>query len=127
MAVLMISKTSKRKRLLSKGIADYILALMGILALIFSIVYVSSILAFIGLGLTFWGFLFLYLKRERYVKSTVLDSTAAPSLETLSKIITELDFNEWTMHYSIWVKPHKSIRKGVRTRLHPSRPTLLAE
>jgi len=88
----MVSKTYKRNRLVGKGIANYILALMGILALIFSIVYVSSILAFIGLGLTFWGFLLSYLKRERYVKSTVLNSTATPSLETLSRIITELDF-----------------------------------
>lgn len=88
----MVSKTSKRKRLMSKGITGYILALVGILALVFSIAYVSSILAFIGLGLTFWGFLLLYLKHERYVKSTLLDSTTTTSLETLSKIIAELDY-----------------------------------
>lgn len=93
----MFSKIFKRERLMSRGIIGYILAFAGILALAFSTAYVSPIerartLAFIGLGLTFWGFLLLYLKRERYVKSTLLDSTATASLEALSKIITELDY-----------------------------------
>jgi len=88
----MFSKTPKRKRAASERISGYILALVGTLALIFSIVYVSSILAFIGLGLTFWGALLLYLKHERHVKSKLLDSTALSSLESLSKIIKELDY-----------------------------------
>jgi hypothetical protein len=44
------------------------------------------------LGLTFWGFLFLLLKQETYVKSTLLDSTATQSLENLNKILTELGY-----------------------------------
>jgi len=92
MTVLMVSKMSKRKRMASERITGYILALVGILALVLSIAYVSSILAFIGLGLTFWGALLLYLKNERYVKTRLLDSTALSSLENLSKIIKELDY-----------------------------------
>ena len=69
-----------------------LLLLFGISALIISTIFVSSILAFIGLGLTFWGALLLYLKHERYVKSRLLDSTALSSLENLSKIIKELDY-----------------------------------
>jgi hypothetical protein len=68
------------------------LLLCGILALGTSIIFVSSITAFIGLGLTFWGTLLLFLKQERCVKSKLLDSTVTSSLENLSRIITELNY-----------------------------------
>jgi len=68
------------------------LVFFGILALAGSMIFVASILAFIGLGLTFWGFLFLLLKQETYVKSTLLDSTATRSLENLDRILRELEF-----------------------------------
>ena len=87
-----VSKAIKRQQLTSERIASYILALLGILALILSILYVSSILAFIGLSLTFWGILLLYLRQEKYVKSRLLDSTVLSSLENLDKIVKELDY-----------------------------------
>lgn len=37
---------------------------VGVAALITSIIYASSILSFIGLGLTFWGALLLYIPSE---------------------------------------------------------------
>jgi len=74
------------------GITGYILLSLGIISLILSILYESYILAFIGLGLTFWGCLFLFLKQETYIKSTLLDSTTTQSLENLNKILTELDY-----------------------------------
>jgi len=64
----------------------------GVLSLITSIVFVSSILAFVGLGLTFWGALLLLLKQERYVKFKLLDPTAMSSLQNLGKITTELNY-----------------------------------
>ena len=67
----------------------YALLFFGLTALIFSILYTSSILAFIGLGLTFWGALLLYIKPERYVKSTLLNSTTLSTLTTLNQIIKE--------------------------------------
>lgn len=68
-----------------------ILLFSGISALAVSILSESTILAFIGLGLTFWGALLIYLKNEIYIKSKLLDSTVLSSLENLDKIITELD------------------------------------
>ena len=43
------------------NIVGLILTAGGILALTSSIIFINSILAFIGLGLTFWGCLFLLL------------------------------------------------------------------
>jgi len=56
----------------------FLLAL-GLITLAFSIIYTSSILAFIGLGLTFWCALTLYITTEKYVKQTLLDHTTIPS------------------------------------------------
>ena len=48
----------------------------GILSLAFSITSNSQVLAFIGLGLTFWGALFLFVRPLRYVEGSLLDSTS---------------------------------------------------
>jgi len=64
----------------------------GISLLIFSIVKESQILAFIGLGLTFWGALFLFIKPVRYVKSELLHSTSLSSYLTIDRIINSLKF-----------------------------------
>ena len=79
-------------RLSTPNIIGITLVSCGILALASSIIFDASILAFIGLGLTFWGCLFLFLKQETYIKSTLLDSTTTQSLENLNKILTELDY-----------------------------------
>jgi len=55
--------------------------------------YSSSILAFIGLGLTFWGALILYIRPAKYVKASLLDSTVISSLKTVDQMITDLNYN----------------------------------
>ena len=46
------------------------------IALTASAFYASSILAFIGLGLTFWGALLLYITPTKYVKLELLNAVA---------------------------------------------------
>jgi len=75
----------------SPNAIKFSLLICGIFALACSVIFTSSILAFIGLSLTFWGVLLLYLTQEKYVKFRLLDSTVIPSLEALAKIIKELD------------------------------------
>lgn len=70
-------------------IVSYALLILGLISLAGSIVSNSSILAFIGLGLTFWGALLLYIKPERYVKSSLLNSTTISTITTLNQIIKE--------------------------------------
>jgi len=57
-----------------------------------SVFYSSSILAFIGLSLTFWGALLLYIKPAKYVKARILDSTVISSLKTVDQMITNLNY-----------------------------------
>jgi len=74
------------------GVAGSILLFLGAIALASSIIYVSSILAFIGLGLTFWGVLFLFVRPIRYVKSSLLDSTAISTLTNVSRVMAGLGY-----------------------------------
>jgi hypothetical protein len=60
--------------------------------LIASIRYNSSILAFIGLGLAFWGAVLLYIKPEEYTRKTLLEAAVTPSLTTLNQMIQELGY-----------------------------------
>jgi hypothetical protein len=64
----------------------------GILALIFSILHDSTILAFVGLSLTFWGALFFFVRPLRYVQSSLLDSTAISTYTTIDRIVRDLKF-----------------------------------
>jgi hypothetical protein len=64
----------------------------GALALIFSIINNSNVLAFIGLGLTFWGALFFFVRPARYIQSSLLDSTAMSTYTTIDRIVKDLKF-----------------------------------
>lgn len=76
----------------SVKLVSFLLFSVGVVALAFSINYTSSILAFIGLGLVFWGAILLYVRPEKYVKETLLDKTTLPSLASLNQLITELGY-----------------------------------
>jgi hypothetical protein len=66
--------------------------LLGTISLIASIGYNSSQLAFIGLGLVFWGAILLYIRPEEYAKKVLLEAVSSPSLTTLNQMIQELGY-----------------------------------
>lgn len=68
--------------------------LAGISALLYSVLFSSLAATFIGLGLIFWGTLFLYIKPERYVQASVLNAITNSSSKTLKQITTNLEYGE---------------------------------
>ena len=80
------------KQVSLRSVTSGALLVAGIVALLASIIYESSILAFIGLGLSFWGALFLYVKDQGYVPKLVLDASVSPSLSIVDQMIKELGF-----------------------------------
>lgn len=64
----------------------------GALALYFAVTQSSNVLAFIGLGLTFWGALFFFVRPVKYVQSSLLDSTAISTYATIDRIVNDLKF-----------------------------------
>jgi len=85
------SELRKRRRL-SSGKIGIVLLIPGGLSLALSILENSQILAFIGLGLTFWGALFLLIRPVRYVESSLLDSTAVSAYSTIDRIVSDLEY-----------------------------------
>ena len=83
---------SKSKQTLSNTIG-LVFLFSGALVLIASYLATSTVLAFIGLGLTFWGGLFLFARPVRFVKSIILDSTAISCYATIDRIIEDLNCN----------------------------------
>jgi hypothetical protein len=81
-----------RKR--PSALAGYGLAGVGGISLIMSIVFTSTVLAFIGLGLLFWGALLLFIRPRKYIRSDVMDSTALSSLATVDRVVRSLGYTQ---------------------------------
>ena len=68
------------------------LVIIGALLLYASFSTSSTILAFIGLGLTFWGAIFLFARSTKFVKTPILDATTISTYTTLDRIIDDLNY-----------------------------------
>lgn len=87
-----------KQRRRPSGIIAYVLLLFGAAALITSILQVSTILAFIGLSLTFWGAILLFVKPIKYVKPSLIDATTISSLKTINQVISDLNYEGKAVH-----------------------------
>lgn len=84
--------TNKKTKGVPSGKIGLAFIIPGALSLIFSIINNSSILAFIGLGLSFWGALFFLVRPVKYVPAGLLDSTAVSTYATIDRIVKDLKF-----------------------------------
>ena len=85
---------TRKKRRQPSTIGGYSMVATGILSLAVSLYATSTVLAFIGLGLTFWGALLLFIRPQKYVTTELLDSTALSSLRTIDRVMTEMGYYE---------------------------------
>lgn len=69
-----------------------IMLTMGTIALVASTISTSTILAFIGLGLAFWGVILIYIRPEEYTKKVLLEAALSPLLTTLNQMIQEFSY-----------------------------------
>jgi hypothetical protein len=67
---------------------------IGFVALTASVIFASTILVFIGLGLIFWGLLAFFIQPQRYVRSDLMDATALSSLKTIDKMMMGIGYRE---------------------------------
>jgi hypothetical protein len=66
--------------------------LLGFLSIGFSVYSSSQMLALVGLGLTFWGALFLFVRPTKYVEGSLLDVTATSEYTTIDRMIASLNY-----------------------------------
>lgn len=86
-----LRKTGKPGRAISLGIAAVFL-IFGALSLVYSVYSDISILSLVGLGLVFWGALFLLISPKRFVEGKLLYGAAISSYATIDRIVTDLGF-----------------------------------
>jgi hypothetical protein len=79
-----------RKERMNRAIALMLLVL-GLVSLLGSAVYNSYVAAFVGLGLTFWGALLLYLVPSKRVRLDLLTATGISSFADIERILTSSD------------------------------------
>lgn len=89
--IRMNPKSSAESKTFSTKIAVLFLV-PGTLSLTVSILYSSQIPAFVGLGLVFWGALFLFIRPVKYVTGDIVFSAALSSYSTLDRIIKDLGY-----------------------------------
>lgn len=66
--------------------------ILGLAGLIAAVVATSNIMAFVGLGLTFWGAILLYIQTSDQVPTSMLDASLSPYTDTLNQMIQALDY-----------------------------------
>lgn len=66
--------------------------ILGFLSIAFSIYSSSQVIALVGLGLAFWGALFLLVRPTKYVEGSLLDITATSEYSTIDRMITSLNY-----------------------------------
>lgn len=69
-----------------------ILLISGVITLVFSMYSQNQVLAFIGLGLTFWGALFVFLEPQRLVNGSLLYNTSLSTYLTINRIIDDFNY-----------------------------------
>ncbi len=77
----------------NKSTIELPLIATGAVLLIASMIFTSTIIAFIGLSLTFWGILFLLTQSNKFVQSSVFEATNVPLYSTLDRIIYDLNYD----------------------------------
>jgi len=83
-----------RKQRRTTTLVGFLLLGVGMITLVAAIVFASTISAFIGLGLTFWGLLAFFIQPNKYVKSDLMNATAISSLRTIDKMMVGMGYRE---------------------------------
>ncbi|MEM2905762.1 MAG: hypothetical protein QW057_05285 [Candidatus Bathyarchaeia archaeon] len=90
-------KLRRLKRRPSRLSGLLLLSLGGVL-IVFATVYSSLIPAFIGLSLTFWGALLLYVRPVRYVRRELAVSLAANTHTSLRELLKETGYTSRALY-----------------------------
>lgn len=86
-----MKSSNKNRRLISNKISVAFL-IAGILTLVLSIFYEIQALALTGLGLTFFGALFSFVRPRRYVQGDLLERVSISVYSTIDRIINDFKY-----------------------------------
>lgn len=75
-----------------QGQISYILFTLGLIFLALAFVHTHAISAFIGIALTFWGALLLYIRPTKFIRQEILATSIVEPLIHINRILNELDY-----------------------------------
>jgi hypothetical protein len=75
-----------------EGKIGYLLLTLGLLLIALAIYYSHNVSAFIGIALTFWGALLLYIRPTKFIRKEILDATTIEPIKFAPKLLEELDY-----------------------------------
>jgi hypothetical protein len=73
--------------------AGYLLLFLGLVLIVLAIVYTHNLASFIGISLTFWGALLLYIRQTDLIRKEILESVVVKPLKQIHKMLDELEYN----------------------------------
>ena len=82
-------KQSRINKLIAAG-----MLMLGLVFLALSAFYNSCVSSFVGLGLTFWGALLLYVTPTKHVNLELLNATLKPALLNTEEMLAHFKLNE---------------------------------
>jgi len=77
---------------------------LGIISSLFSVLYQQQVTALVGLGLLFWGVLFLLIGPAKQIESDFLSGTALSLYSTLDRIIREFEITGRAFYIPPYIK-----------------------
>lgn len=83
-----------------EGKIGYLLLVLGLALISLAIYYEHNVSAFIGIALTFWGALLLYIRPTRFIRKEILDSTIVDPLKYNHGLLDELEFEGTPVYIS---------------------------
>jgi hypothetical protein len=112
--ILFLSKRNANTKIATSKILSAAILLIGAITLFLSIYATSSLLAFTGLGLVFWGAILTYVRTDEYVKKALL--TASSPYPLINQAIRELGFKGAVIYL-----PPKYFKDPRRTKIFVAR------
>ena len=83
-----------RRQKRTASLVGYLLLAIGLFVSAASIILASTVSAFVGLGLTLWGMLSLFIQPKNYAKTDLMNATAISSLKTIDKMMVGIGYRE---------------------------------
>jgi hypothetical protein len=75
-----------------EGRIGYLLLAIGFLLVGLAIYYSHNVSAFLGMALTFWGALLLYVRPTQFIKKEILDHSVTEPAQNITRLLTELEY-----------------------------------
>ena len=88
--IRLLASSAKKTRINLPQIAGWSIAGTGVVILIMASIFEAQVPGLIGLGLIFWGILFIYIRGGEYIKKSLFDATTTSQQLTLDQILPTL-------------------------------------